>query len=403
MTIRSVYIDATGIHAPTYSDIYSDLVAVYQGIFGADVYLGSDSQDGQLIGILAQAFTDTNNAIVAAYNSFSPAYAQGAGLASMVKINGLAKLVPTNSTAVVDIVGQAGKQISNGVAEDVNGIKWNLPALVTIGIGGTVTTTATCATLGAITAQANTITKISTPTQGWQSITNPAAATVGAPAETDPQLRIRQSKSTAQPAQTVIGAIYAAIANVPGVTALEVYENDTDVADANGIPAHSISPVVGGGNVLAVAQAIQLRKPPGTQTYGTTSQQVTDPVGLPITINWFELAQIQIYAAITIVPLTGYVSTTGTLIQEAIAAAINAGGIGGTVYMAKMYAAATLSGDAATSSSGLTQAQLDALSATYSITSLAIGTAANPTGTSNIAIAFNAAPVSSVANVALTA
>lgn len=403
MTIRSVYIDATGIHAPTYSDVYAALISAYQGIFGADVYLGSDSQDGQLIGILAQAITDANNSLVAVYNSFSPAYAQGAGLSSMVKINGLARLIPTNSTAVLTIIGQAGTVITNGIAADSAGNQWALPSSVTIGVSGTVSVTATCQTTGAITAQAGAINQIATPTLGWQSVTNPAAATVGAPVETDAQLRIRQSNSTAQPAQSVIDAIYAAIANISGVTALMIYENASDATDANGIPAHSISPVVGGGTVSAIAQAIQSRKPPGIQTYGTTSQQVIDPVGLPITINWFELAQIQIYAAITIMPLTGYVSTTGTLIQNAIAAAINASGIGGTVYMAKMYAAATLSGDAATSSSGLTQAQLDALSATYSITSLTIGTTASPTGTANLSIAFNAAAVSSAANVALTA
>ena len=44
---------------------------------------------------------------------------------------------------------------------------------------------------GAVAALAGTITEINTPTRGWVSVTNPAAATVGTPAETDAELRIQ--------------------------------------------------------------------------------------------------------------------------------------------------------------------------------------------------------------------
>jgi uncharacterized phage protein gp47/JayE len=396
------YIDPTGIHAPTYQDVYSALIAQYQAIFGADVYLGNDSQDGQLIGIFAQAIADANNALVANYNAYSPATAQGAGLSSQVKINGLARLVPSNSTAVMTLVGQAGTIINNGIVQDNAGNQWALPTLAIIGLSGTLSITATCTVPGAINAQANAITQIVTPTLGWQSATNPAAAVPGSPTENDATLRIRQSVSTAQPANSVIASISAAVGNVPSVGQWMIYENATGSTDANGVPAHSISPIVSGGTVSAIAAAIQSRKPPGIQTYGTTSAVVIDPVGLPITINFFQLAEVQIYVALTIHPLSGYLSTTGALIQNAMAAAINAMTIGETVYLSRLYAPATLSGDAATLSSGLTQAQLDALSLTYSITTLFIGTAPSPSGTSNIAIAFNAAAQSSVANISLT-
>ncbi len=72
--------------------------------------------------------------MIAAYNSFSPGFAQGAGLSSIVKINGIARKVPSNSQCVVTIVGQAGAQITNGIIGDnLNlGTQWALPALVTI-------------------------------------------------------------------------------------------------------------------------------------------------------------------------------------------------------------------------------------------------------------------------------
>ncbi len=408
MTQPAITIDASGITIPAYSDWYAWLVSVYQSIFGPDVYLGNDSQDGQLIGILAQVFTDLGNAVGAAYNAYSPATAQGNGLASQVKLNGLKKLVAGNSTATLTLVGQAGTVITNGIVADASGNQWALPTSVTIGTSGTVSVTATCTTAGAITAQAGQISQIQTPTQGWQSATNAGAAVPGKPVETDAQLRVRQSNSTAAPAQAIIDAIAAAVGNVPGVTQYQIYENATATVDANGVPAAAIAPIVLGGSVSAVAAAIQLRKPPGGITYGTTSVQVLDPVGLPVTINFFQLAQTPIYAALTIQPLTGYAASTGGLIQAAIAAAISATGIGAAVYPLRLLGAANLSGSAAISAASailgyaVTQAQLDALSETYEITAFAVGTAPSPTGTAAIPIAFNAAAVGSAADVALT-
>ena len=42
-------IDATGIHIPTFDDLRNAMVAGVQSIYGSDIYLGNDSQDGELI------------------------------------------------------------------------------------------------------------------------------------------------------------------------------------------------------------------------------------------------------------------------------------------------------------------------------------------------------------------
>lgn len=398
----AAYIDATGIHAPTYAQVLASLQASYQGIFGSDAYLGSDSQDGQLLAIFAQAISDCNSAAIQVFNAYSPAFAQGTGLSTSVKINGLARLVSSNSTATLTIIGQAGTIITNGSVGDTNSNTWLLPASVTIPVGGSISVTATAQNPGAIPAAIGSITQIQTPTLGWQSATNPAVAVLGNPVETDAALRIRQSLSVAQPGQTTVDAIASAIGNTAGVTRYVVYENATNATDANGVPAHTIAPIVQGGTVAAVATAIQSRKPPGIQTYGTTSYQVLDPVGLPITINYYTLAQTNIYAAVTIKALPGYLSTTGTALINAIVQMINGFSVGEYVYLGRLYSPANLSGDAATTSSGLTQAQLDALSNTYNITALTIGFSSGSLGTADLAIAFNAAAACTAANITLT-
>jgi hypothetical protein len=76
-TLAATVTDA-GISAPPYADILLSLQASYRSIFGSDIYIDADSQDGQWLAIIAAAVNDCNAATIAAYNSRSPATAQGA-------------------------------------------------------------------------------------------------------------------------------------------------------------------------------------------------------------------------------------------------------------------------------------------------------------------------------------
>lgn len=283
----SATVTAQGISAPDYQTILDTLTSYFRQIYGSDAYLEPDSKDGQMVALVALAVHDANNTAIGIYNSFSPTTAQAAALSSNVKINGITRKVATNSTADLLLTGTAGTTISNGSARDKNGIIWNFPASVAIGVDGTVLVTATCANSGSVAAMAGTITTINTPTRGWVSVTNPAAATVGSPAETDAELRIRQGQSVALSSITPFEGVDGAIANVAGVTRHKLYENDTGATDSNGLPPHSISAIVEGGDVTEIAQTIRGNKGQGTATYGTTSVTVPDTYGNPHVISFF--------------------------------------------------------------------------------------------------------------------
>jgi len=356
-----------GISCPSYADILGSLTASFQSIYGSDIYIDPDSQDGQALALYAQAINDGNQADVTVFLGYSPSYAQGAALASQVKINGIRKQAASNSTAVCNVGGQVGTPINDGVAADTNGNLWNLPASVVIPPAGTIAVTVTAQQPGAITAIAGAINEINTPTRGWQSISNPAPAAPGNPVQSDPALRQQQAASTSLPAQTPLQAIIANVANTPGIGRNAIYNNPTSATDSNGLPGHSIAVVVEGGSITTIAQAIEVKKSPGTGTFGTTEETVLDPAGVPVTINLFVLSEINIFVQVVIVPLTGYVSTTGTLLINAVVAYLAGFAIGQDSLLGKLFGSANLSGDAATSSSGLTQAQLDVLSNTYNL------------------------------------
>ena len=390
-TIPITTIDATGASAPDYPTILAAELAADQSIYGSDIETDSSTQDQQRRAIRARAIYDTCQMAVAVFNAFSPASAQGSGLSSVVKINGIRRESPSNSTCQVQCIGVAGTVITAGKIIDPNGYVWDLPATVTIPPAGTITVTATCETQGAISLPAGILsaTSIYTPTAGWQSVANAAASSAGDPVEDDATLRQRQTISTSLSAQTPLQAIAAAVANIAGVGRSKVYENDTKITDPDtGIDPNSICAVVEGGDVNVIAQTIEAKKSPGTGTYGSTAIQVTDPAGLPITIRFDQLQDVPIYAAITIKALTGYVATTGTALIQALATFIGALAIGEDVYLNWLYGPAGLSGNP--------------LSSTFTIVSLTIGTSAGALSTSDIVIAFNEAAGCAPADITLT-
>ncbi|ECA8631739.1 hypothetical protein ERG30_24865, partial [Salmonella enterica subsp. enterica serovar Newport] len=219
---------------------------------------------------------------------------------------------------------------------------WRLPDSVVIGVDGTVTATAICSKSGAVAAPAGTITTINTPTRGWTSVTNPAAATVGAPAETDAELRIRQGQSVAIPSITPFEGVDGAIANIAGVTRHKLYENDTGKADGNGLPPHSISAIVDGGDVTEIARTIRGNKGQGVRTWGKTSVTVPDKYGNPHIISFSRPTDVPVYGKITLKVFAGYTSQIGVQIQQAVADYINRLMIGDQVLLSRIYSPANL-------------------------------------------------------------
>lgn len=333
-------VDATGIHAPSYQNILDYLVDNYLTIYGSDTYLGTDSQDYELLAIFAKALNDANSAQIAVYNAFSPSTAQGAGLSSVVKINGMTREVPSNSNVDLTIVGQAEVTILNGIATDINNNRWFLPASVTIPLSGQIDVTAFAEFSGAVTAGTGTITTIGTPTRGWQSVINNSIAAVGAPVERDAALRQRQTTSTALPSRAILDGIVGAIYELSGVVLVQPYENDTSITDVNGIPRNSISLVVEGGSAAEIAAVILLKKTPGTGTYGTTLVTATDASGNPKQINFFRPITVLVTVQVTVSPLLGYTSIIGNNIGAAVAAGINGLPIGSDVINSYQYAVA---------------------------------------------------------------
>jgi uncharacterized phage protein gp47/JayE len=380
------YIDAFGLHLPTFQDRFDDLKTKVRSIFGSDLYLEPDSQDGQTLAIYALAASEYDALAAQTYNSFSPSTGRGVGLSRNVKINGLARKVATYSTVDLRLIGQAGAVIDGGMVEDANGNLWVLDdALVTIPLSGEITVTATCSVIGAITARINSVNKITTPTYGWQTATNPAAATPGSPVETDAELRIRQSLSTTLPSRTSVSGMVAGILALPGVTSVKSYENDTGTADVNNMPANSISMVVNGGDADQIAALIADTKTQGAHTNGTTVVEVPTGYGFTQPIRFYRPDERQITFVVKIRKQPGYTGDTDLAIKSALADWVNSLGIGAKVRHNRAIGVANL----ATSIIG----------DTFELVSLGIARDGRPAVEKDVLITYLEEPVSSPANV----
>ena len=333
-------VDSLGIAAKDFRTVQALLSARFREIYGQDIYIEPDSQDGQLIGIFALASADLNAAAVALYNAFSPATAQGNGLSSVVKINGIRRKLPSHSTCDVRIDGVAGTVINSGAIGDGQ-YKWLLPAQVIIPTPDAfVVVTATADKEGAIKATAGTLTAIMTPVLGWQSVTNPSAAVEGAAVETDGALRIRQTVSVATPSQSIFEGIAANVWGVRDVKRVGAYENPTNDWDANGLPPHSICLVVEGGRVEDIGQAILLRKNPGCDSIPSKATPASpEDVRLRLLdttndfrdINFYRPKYVHIHMTIVLNVGRAWSSAIGDKIKEAVATYVNSLPIGADV------------------------------------------------------------------------
>ncbi len=346
MSYQAPQISAAGLSIPSYSDILDLLLSQFKSIYGQTVYLGQDSPDYQWASVVALALSDGMQGIQLAYNNHSPSFAIGASLDILVKINGIARKLATSSLCAVTLTGVPGTTVNNGIVIDVNGNKWDLPSVVTIGGGGTSTVTATCEKTGAVNALVGQINAIVTPTAGWTSVTNSSPAVVGQPIETDAQLRGRQALSVELPSETLLAGTVAAIAATAGVTRYKVLENFTGAIDAFGNPPHSVTAVVEGGTDTAVATAIYNNRGIGpftnpTTTGGATTINITDPnTGIVTPIGFSRPTYVPVYVIINAHLLSGGTSATIADIQTVVTNYLNALQIGESVSFAALIAIA---------------------------------------------------------------
>jgi uncharacterized phage protein gp47/JayE len=176
-----------------------------------------------------------------------------------------------------------------------------------------------CDSYGSIDPAVGTVTQIVTQISGWNRCNNNVAAVVGRDNETDTKLRQRYGRSVYQQGAAQVDAIQAALLELEGVTAARVFENDTDVIDADGRAPHSIEAVVMGGDVVVIAKTIWLKKAP-VGTNGSVIVEIYDSQGVKKTIKFNRPIAKKVWLKVQIAPNTDedFPGDTPSQVQQAI-------------------------------------------------------------------------------------
>lgn len=351
MTYFAPYIDETGLHMPTYVDIRDKQIEDAKRIFGQDIYLGEDSQDYQYICTISEKIFDAFQIAQQVYNNRAPNTAIGAGLDSIVKINGIKRKAASYSKCILTISGVKGTTIKNGIAVDKGNIKWNLPLTITIPESGQIDVESICSIAGPIVANPGDITGIFNPTYGWNGVYNKETSTLGSEVEGDSKLRQRQSQSTANASNTMLEGTSGAVAQIKGVTRSKVHENDTNEINEKGLPPHSITAIVEGGNDEEIAKAIWKHKGIGCLTNGTIEKNIVDSKGQITLIKFFRPEYIDIDVTVNVKALNSYTTATTDKIKENLQAYLNSLEIGSSLTVSALWGIALQSMESLTNPS----------------------------------------------------
>jgi len=277
--MTSNYVDATGLVIQTLSQIVTELETGFKSIYGNEINLDENSPDGQMINLFAQAKIDMLECISSVYNSFSPSNCSGIVLDHRCALNGIYRRAGVKTTLymtivtdrIVNLVGLSAGAGTPFTVSDPSGNQFYLKTDKTTINGSNTGLEFEASKIGDISISPGTIVTIATPTLGVLSVTNPGGALIqGASEETDASLRYRRSISVSNPSTGYLEGLQGSLLALDNVTNVKIYENVGPLTDVNGIPGHSIWPIIDGGDETEIAELIYLKRNAGCGIWGGT-------------------------------------------------------------------------------------------------------------------------------------
>ena len=262
-------IDANGFKAESFTEILTRLSNGLKNIYGQDINLDQDTQDGQQLGIQANIISDFQDLALYIYNSMDPDLADGANFDKLLKLLARTRLPSSRSTVDIEMVLNKTVSIpASYTIKDLNNQNWIIGTAQTLD-AGTHLVSFYSEDWGNITAEPNTINEQVTILTEVVSINNPESAISGRDEESIVQVRERRNKILEINASSTIGSIIGKILDLNGVVDAVPYENMTKIYD----PVRDIQPnsywiVVKGGDISQISEIIAKDKTGGTGLKG---------------------------------------------------------------------------------------------------------------------------------------
>lgn len=303
-------IDSSGITIQSFEEIFAELVAGYQAIYGADIDLSQNTPDGQRVAIEAKGRADMQAFGLLIANNFDPDFARGLFQAKIAKLAGIFPRPATRSTWDLEVTSTRIVTLNTGyqISDDL-GQLWELPGPVVVPIGMSAITFV-ASDFGEVTGLAGASFTPVTVVLGISGYAANDYAVPGKNEETDEEFLQRRNLSLENPGFSTTGSLNAKLLNVAGVTDAWVKDNDTDNYDAaNALNAHTIWAVVEGGTIDDIMEEILLQKTGGAGMKGAIEAEIPETLTRPDG-STFQIAHIRRFDRPAYQPI--YVRMTAT-------------------------------------------------------------------------------------------
>lgn len=298
----SLTFDENGVQTNSYGEIFERLSDGYKTIYGTDIDIDQDSADGQRVGLETTLRFDVESALAWLFSQIDPDLNNGDMQQVIGKLAGVYLLPASRSQWDLEIETDRTLTLPSGyTVTDNNNQDWIIEVAVDL-VSGANAVTFISKLWGSISgvAAGSSFTQ-ATPELGVISISALLDAVKGREEETEEQFRNRRQRSIENPSQSTIGAIYAKLAQLSGVSDLQVYDNSSNSPDvitgssnpdAIGNPepvtigAHTMWVVIEGGTLDAIGEVIakqRLGNTKGSITV-TYTDELTKPNGDPVFI-----------------------------------------------------------------------------------------------------------------------
>jgi hypothetical protein len=291
--------------------------------FGPEVPTGPETQEGQIIDVVATQLSELDELAQSLYDTRDPDNATGVPLDNVGAYSGAVRKDGTFSTVTMTLGGVASTVIAAGKRARVpDGSFFALDAEATIGGGGTVDADGTCTVEGPNEAAAGSITEIVDAVSGWNTVTNAADAELGTNDETDQEFRDRRERSFALGGNCTDPALRAKLEAIEGVTHATVISNRELTTDSDGIPGKSFRCVLWptGLDGPTIAEVIYRSGPMGIRSDGDQEYTITDDQNYSQVHRFSYASEQLLYLHAEVTEKTGYPATGDDLVKAALLA-----------------------------------------------------------------------------------
>lgn len=297
-------ITAEGFVAKTIEEIKAELETDQLTTISPSLVLASDQPIGQLNAASSKIAAEIWELLAIAYNAFDRDSAEGRLLDNVGAITGTPREAARKSLVTCTVnLGSSFTQVAGAMMCHVSGqetLKFTNRDTVTSTTSGNYSAVFESVDYGPVNANAGTLTVITNPVTGWNSVTNALDAVPGALQETDADYRQRQQDELTSVGSSTVDAIRADLLQVDNVLQAFCFENVSLVTDADGVPGKAIECVIYDGAApiavdTEIAQAIWDSKPAGCETYGTTTANAVDAQGNTRPVKFSRAGIVNIY------------------------------------------------------------------------------------------------------------